>query len=211
MLAFVFQIREIFIARCTAICPNGACGTVADYWNTIDGTGNQHREPSPFCTFCIGDLGAYSNRIFYSRKRLFKRRRSPCLLVHCYTYYSSVPITHTHHLICPLQHIFTTLSVFLTQTRHLICPDIDKLPLVGDETDCPGGGPCGYYTFSISKHFGPTDHCNPINLEETTVYMSYINPKLTVDDFDNPWSYEIDTEWTTLSQNQSQIVVINHF
>jgi hypothetical protein len=99
----------------------------------------------------------------------------------------------------------------LSETRHLICPDTDKLPLVGDGTDCPGSGPCSYYTFSIFKHFGPTDHCNPINFDETIVSISYINTKLTVDTFHDPWSYEIDTEWSILSQKQTQFMSIDHF
>jgi hypothetical protein len=99
----------------------------------------------------------------------------------------------------------------LSKTRYLICPDTDKLPLVGDGTDCLGSGPCSYYTFTIFKHFGPTDHCNPINLEETIVSMSYINPKLTVNNFHDPWTYEIDTEWSVLSQYQFQIMSIDHF
>jgi hypothetical protein len=82
---------------------------------------------------------------------------------------------------------------------------------VGDGIDCTGSGPCSYYTFTIFKHFGPTDHCNPINLEETMVTISYIIPKLTVNDFHDPWSYEIDTEWSFLSQNQTQKMCIDHF
>jgi hypothetical protein len=99
----------------------------------------------------------------------------------------------------------------LSKFHYLICPDTDKLPLVGDGTDFQASGSSSYYNFRIYKHSRPTTHCNPINFERIVVSISYINPKLTVDDFDNPWSYEIDTEWTTLSQNQSQIVVINHF
>jgi hypothetical protein len=99
----------------------------------------------------------------------------------------------------------------LSETRHLICPDTDKLPLVGGGTDCTGKGPCSYYTFSIFKHFGPTDHCNPINLAESIISISFINPKLTVNDFHDPWSYEIDTEWSILSHKQTQIMSIDHF
>ena len=100
---------------------------------------------------------------------------------------------------------------YLSKTQYLICPDTTKLPLVGDGTDCRDSGPCSYYTFTIYKHFGPTAHCNPIDFDKIIVSISYINPKLTVDDFHIPWSYEIDTEATTLSQTQSQIMVINHF
>jgi hypothetical protein len=32
-----------------------------------------------------------------------------------------------------------------------------------------------------------------------------------VDDFHDPWSYEIETEWSILSENQTQIMVIDHF
>jgi hypothetical protein len=99
----------------------------------------------------------------------------------------------------------------LSKTQYLIYPDTDKLPLVGDGIECPGGGPCSFYKFSIFEHFGPTAHCNPINFDMTMVSISYINPKLTVDNFDDPWSYEIDTEWTMLSQSQSQIMSIDHF
>jgi hypothetical protein len=99
----------------------------------------------------------------------------------------------------------------LSKIHYLICPDTARLPLVGDGTDSHGSGPSSYYNFQIYKHFKPTTHCNPINFERIVVSISYVNPKLTVDDFDNPWSYEIDTEWTTLSKTQSQIVVINHF
>ena len=41
--------------------------------------------------------------------------------------------------------------------------------------------------------------------------MIYINPKLTVGNFYNPWSYEIETEWSVLSKVQTQIMVIDHF
>jgi hypothetical protein len=87
----------------------------------------------------------------------------------------------------------------LSKTRYLFCPDTTKLPLVGDGTECQVGGPCSYYSFKIHKHLGQTAHCNPINVENAVVSISYINPKLTVDDFHNPWSYQIDTEWTSLS------------
>jgi hypothetical protein len=97
------------------------------------------------------------------------------------------------------------------ESRYLICPDTDKLPLMGNGTDCQGGGPCSYYMFTIYKHFGSTAHCNPINLDHTIVSITYINPKLTVDDFDNPWSYGLDTEWSFLSQTQTQIMEIHHF
>jgi hypothetical protein len=99
----------------------------------------------------------------------------------------------------------------LSKTQHLICPDMPNLPLMGGDTDCKGDEPCSYYNFRIYNHFGSTAHCNPINIERIVVSISYINPKLSVNDFHNPWSYEIDTEWTTLSQTQSQILVINHF
>jgi hypothetical protein len=99
----------------------------------------------------------------------------------------------------------------LSKTGYLICPDTTKLPLVGDNTDCKGDGPCSYYSLRIYNHFGSTAHCNPINYERIVVSISYINPILSVDDYHYPWSYEIDTEWTTLSQTQSQILVINHF
>jgi hypothetical protein len=99
----------------------------------------------------------------------------------------------------------------ISKTHYLFCPDTTKLPLVGDGTECQGNGPCSYYSFEITNHFGPTDHCNPLNLDSTIVSISYINPKLTVDDFHNPWSYQIETEWTSLSQTQSQILIINHF
>jgi hypothetical protein len=100
---------------------------------------------------------------------------------------------------------------YLSRTQYLICPDKAKLPLVGDGTDCQGSGQCSYYTFIINKHFGPTAHCNPVDYDRIVVHLSYINPKLTVDDFHNPWSYEIDTESTRLSQKQSQIMTINHY
>jgi hypothetical protein len=99
----------------------------------------------------------------------------------------------------------------LSKTQYLICPDTTKLPLMGDDTDCKVDGPCSYYSLRIYKHFRSTAHCNPINYERIVVSISYINPKLSVDNFDNPWSYEIDTEWTTLSETQSQIMVVNHF
>jgi hypothetical protein len=86
-----------------------------------------------------------------------------------------------------------------SQKRYLICPDTDKLPLVGNGVDCGGEGPCSYYGFTLYKHFGPTDHCNPIDFDSVAVSISYINPKLTVDNFHNPWSYDIDTEWTSFS------------
>ena len=41
--------------------------------------------------------------------------------------------------------------------------------------------------------------------------ISYINPRLEVDNFHDPWSYEIDTEFTILSQNQTQVMIIDHF
>jgi hypothetical protein len=61
------------------------------------------------------------------------------------------------------------------------------------------------------KHFGPISHCNPVDYDSLFVNISYINPKLTVGDFDNPWSHEIDTEWFSFSQFQTQIMIINHF
>jgi hypothetical protein len=99
----------------------------------------------------------------------------------------------------------------LSKNQYLICPDSDKLPLVGDGTDCHGSGPCSHYRFIIHKHFRSTDHCNRINVDMIIVNISYINPELRVDNFDNPWSYEIDTESTTLSQTQTNMMVINHF
>jgi hypothetical protein len=99
----------------------------------------------------------------------------------------------------------------LSKTHYLICPDTTRLPLLGDGINCRDSGPCSYYTFTIYKHLGPTAHCNPINYERLVVSMNYINPELTVDDYHDPWSYGIDTEWTNLSQTQSQIMVINHF
>jgi hypothetical protein len=98
----------------------------------------------------------------------------------------------------------------LSKTQYLICPDMTKLPLMGDGTDCHGSGPCSYYNFRIYSHFGSTAHCNPINYERIVVSISYINPKLSVDDYHHPWSYEIDTEWTSFSQSQTQIMSIDH-
>ena len=98
-----------------------------------------------------------------------------------------------------------------SKTRYLMCPDIPNLPLVGDGTACQGSGPCGYYSFMMVKHFGSTAHCNPINYDSLILFISYINPKLTVDDYQNPWSYEIESEWTSFSQTQSQMLIINHF
>jgi hypothetical protein len=43
------------------------------------------------------------------------------------------------------------------------------------------------------------------------VNISYINPKLKEDSFHDPWTYEIDTETTTLSQTQTNMMVIKHF
>ena len=63
----------------------------------------------------------------------------------------------------------------------------------------------------ISKQLGPTAHCNPIDPNRMFVQISYINPKLTVDDFHNPWSYQIDTESMFFSQTQTQYMIINHF
>ena len=87
----------------------------------------------------------------------------------------------------------------LSQTHYLICPDTDKLPLVGDGIECQGSGPCSYYSFRIYNHRKSTAHCNPINPDRIFVYITYINPKITVNDFHNPWSYGIESEWTTLS------------
>jgi hypothetical protein len=56
-----------------------------------------------------------------------------------------------------------------------------------------------------------TAHCNPLTIETLVVMINYINPKLKVDDFDNPWSYGIDEEWTNLSEAQIQILKISHF
>jgi hypothetical protein len=61
------------------------------------------------------------------------------------------------------------------------------------------------------KHFGSTAHCNPIDYDSLFVNISWINPKLTVDDFNDPWSHEIDTEWFSFSKTQTQIIIINHF
>jgi hypothetical protein len=99
----------------------------------------------------------------------------------------------------------------LSKTHYLICPDTVKLPLVGDGIECQGSGPCSYYSLGIYKRQESTAHCNPINYARIVVYISYINPKLEVDDFHNPWSYEIDSEWSLLSGGQHQIMVINHF
>jgi hypothetical protein len=63
----------------------------------------------------------------------------------------------------------------------------------------------------IYKHFKSTAHCNPINYDSLILFISYINPKLTVGDFKNPWSYGIESEWTSFSQTQSQMMIINHF
>jgi hypothetical protein len=99
----------------------------------------------------------------------------------------------------------------LSKNQYLICPDTNKLPLLGDGTDCHGSGPCSHYRFIIHKHFKSTAHCNPVNVDMIIVNISYISPKLRVNNFDNPWSYEIDTESTTLSQTQTNMMVINHF
>jgi hypothetical protein len=99
----------------------------------------------------------------------------------------------------------------LSKTQYLICPDTAKLPLVGDGLECQGNSPCSYYSLSIYKHFRPTDHCNPIDYERIVVHISYINPKLTLNDFHNPWSYQMETQWTSISPRHSQIMVIPHF
>ncbi len=99
----------------------------------------------------------------------------------------------------------------LSKTHYLICPDTARLPLVGDGTDCQGSGQCSYYTFTMNKRLGPTTHCNPIDYDRIVVHTSYINPKLTVDDFHNPWSYQLETAWTSFSPRRSQIMVIPHF
>jgi hypothetical protein len=99
----------------------------------------------------------------------------------------------------------------ISNTHYLICPDTEKLPLVGDGTECQGSGPCKYYSFMIFKRFGSTAHCNPINYNRIEFLVSYINPKLTVDDFDNPWSYRLDNVPGSFSQSQTQIMIINHF
>jgi hypothetical protein len=100
---------------------------------------------------------------------------------------------------------------YFSKNQYLICPDTEKLPLVGDGQDCTGSGPCSYYRFMIHKHLRPTAHCNPINMDMIIVNISYINPKLKVDSFHDPWTYEIDTETTTLSQTQTNMMVIKHF
>jgi hypothetical protein len=41
--------------------------------------------------------------------------------------------------------------------------------------------------------------------------VSWLNPSLTVDNFDNPWSYAIETETATLSIVQSQIIIMKHY
>ena len=100
----------------------------------------------------------------------------------------------------------------LSKTRDLICPDTDKLPVAGDGTKCKGSEPCSYYSFDIHRNESRiTDHCNPLQIRTLLVVINFINPKLTVDDFDDPWSYEIDTEWSTLSETQHSIMIINHF
>jgi hypothetical protein len=99
----------------------------------------------------------------------------------------------------------------LSKTQYLICPDTANLPLLGDGVECQGESPCSYYSFTINEHFGPKDHCNPIDYERIVVHISYINPKLTLDNFHQPWSYQMETEWTSFSIRQSQIMVIPHF
>jgi hypothetical protein len=99
----------------------------------------------------------------------------------------------------------------LSKTRYLFCPDTTKLPLVGDGYECQGSGPCSYYSFTIHEHFGSTAHCNPVEIETVIISFSYINPKLTVNDFHNPWSYQIDTEWSVISKTQFQVMMIPHF
>jgi hypothetical protein len=42
------------------------------------------------------------------------------------------------------------------------------------------------------------------------VVINYINPKLTVDDFDNLWTYEIIQEWNNFSDKIYQINKIVH-
>jgi hypothetical protein len=86
-----------------------------------------------------------------------------------------------------------------SKTHYLVCPDTSNLPLVGNGVDCEHSGPCSYYNFMIYKHHKSTAHCNPINPDRIFVYITYINPKITVNDFHNPWSYGIESEWTTLS------------
>jgi hypothetical protein len=99
----------------------------------------------------------------------------------------------------------------LSKTRYLICPDTNKLPLAGEGTDCKGTGPCSYYGLSIYKQSNSTAHCNPLYIDALVVTINYISPKLTVDDFDNPWSYGITDDWNNLSQSDTQILKISHF
>jgi hypothetical protein len=99
----------------------------------------------------------------------------------------------------------------ISKTHYLICPDTDKLPLAGDGSECLGSAPCSYYSFQILKKSTSTAHCSPLSMDTLIVNINYINPKLTVDDFDNPWSYGIDGEWTNLSQTETQVMKIGHF
>ena len=41
--------------------------------------------------------------------------------------------------------------------------------------------------------------------------VSWLNPSLTVDDFQNPWSYSIKAETATISKVQSQIIIMKHY
>jgi hypothetical protein len=63
----------------------------------------------------------------------------------------------------------------------------------------------------IFKRLGSTAHCNTLNYDRIEILISYINPKLTVDNFDNPWSYGLNTVASSFSQAQSQILKIGHF
>jgi hypothetical protein len=40
--------------------------------------------------------------------------------------------------------------------------------------------------------------------------VSWLNPRLTVDDFKSPWSYAIETETATISKKQSQFIIMKH-
>ena len=98
-----------------------------------------------------------------------------------------------------------------SKSRYLICPDTTKLPLMGDGIDCNGSGPCIFYTFKIHKHRGSTAHCNRIDQKKMFFSIGYIDPKLTVDDFHNPWGYRIDTLSSRFSPTKSKLMVIDHF
>jgi hypothetical protein len=97
----------------------------------------------------------------------------------------------------------------LSETCYLICPDTDKLPLAGEGKKCLGSETCKYYSFTIEND--PTTPCETLYPASITVVINYINPKLTVDDFDNPWSYEIIQEWTNFSDKIYQINKIGHY